>query len=100
PAECSQRLVPQRLFILKLTKPRQQAVAQSGMLRRQLDRRWLQQFQRAEGVTHTGGVEIDAQIAAEQAAFRHQEMPGEPRVKLSNQSHSRSHAFQIGLAWV
>src|SRR5438874_2071241 len=70
------------------------------MPRRKPDRRWLQRLQAADGVTQIGGVEIDSKIAAEQAAFREQGMPGEAHVYLSNQFHAGTHALGIQMPGV
>src|SRR5438105_13204477 len=46
--------------------------------------RWLARFQCISSVAHTGGVEVDTQVAPVQPNFSEQRMPSELHVKLSN----------------
>src|SRR6266513_2664622 len=57
--------------------------------------RWLARFQCVSSVAHTGGVEVDTQVAPVQPNFSEQRMPGELHVKLCYQLDCRADAVAV-----
>src|SRR5436190_1128665 len=57
--------------------------------------RWLARFQCVSSVAHTGGVEVDTQVAPVQPNFSEQPMPSELHVKLCYQLDCRADAVAV-----